>query len=203
MANFFIFKSTNYNLIYEMEKLTMENSTKRTVIVENKKGLTVSDVILVAVLLAAGAVLKFFVGNLVNIGGMKPNFVIAMYCLAVLLIKPKIHEAAVIGILAGVICQLFPGTPYINIGSELAGSVTMALMIKAPMTVGKFSLSPIISTFISTVVSGSLFTLMLFFFASASLNTMIAYVPIVLCTALFNCVIVQALYLPIKKILKK
>ena len=63
---------------------------KRVIAVQEKKSMGISDLILVAVLLAAGAVLKYFVGAFVNIGGMKPNFIIAMYCLAILLIKPRL-----------------------------------------------------------------------------------------------------------------
>ena len=92
----------------------MENRTptqKRTVaITEKKTGLSsVSNLILIGVLLAAGAVLKLFLSSYFTV--MKPNFVIAMYCLAILLIKPKVYEGAIIGILAGAICQFFPGTP--------------------------------------------------------------------------------------------
>lgn len=87
---------------------------KRVVVKEKKSGLSTADVILVGVLLAVGAVLKFFVGSMFS-AGMKPNFIIAMYCLAILLIKPKFIEAIIIGIIAGAICQVFPGTPYINL----------------------------------------------------------------------------------------
>ena len=52
------------------------------------------SLILAAVLLAAGAVLKFFAGSVINIGGMKPNFIIAMYCLAILLIRPSLTALA-------------------------------------------------------------------------------------------------------------
>ena len=98
----------------------MENRTptnKRTVAAAEKKtGLSsVSNLILLGVLLAAGAVLKLFLSSYFTV--MKPNFVIAMYCLAILLIKPKVYEGAIIGILAGAICQFFPGTPYINLVS--------------------------------------------------------------------------------------
>ena len=86
------------------------------------------SLILTAVLLAAGAVLKFFAGSVINIGGMKPNFIIAMYCLAILLIRPSLPRAAV--------------------------------------------------------------------------ETLAAYVPIVLCTALINCVIVGVLYVPARAALR-
>ncbi|MBQ8509691.1 MAG: hypothetical protein IJ493_07270 [Clostridia bacterium] len=181
----------------------MNAQLKREVTTNTKKGLGVSDIILIAVLLAAGAVLKYFVGSLINIGGMKPNFIIAMYCLAILLIRPKIYESAIIGILAGAVCQLFPGTPYINFGSEIIGALVMGLLIFVPMSIKGFSLQPIVSTFLSTVASGSVYTILLFLVANADASAMVAYVPIVLCTATFNAVIVQALYIPLKKVLHK
>ena len=65
---------------------------KRTVVTEEKKGFSVQDLIVVAILLAAGAVLKLVVGQVVNFFGMKPNFVIASYCLAILLTRPKLYQ---------------------------------------------------------------------------------------------------------------
>lgn len=172
---------------------------KRTLSAETKKGLQTGDYILIAVLIAAGAVLKLCVGSVINFFGMKPNFIIAMYCLAILLIRPKIAEAAVIGIITGAVCQFLPGTPYINFISELLGAVCMAVLVKIPM--GKFN--ALISTFVSTVVSGGSFTICLFIFMHAAASSLVAYVPIVLCTAVINCILVQVLYIPLKKALKK
>ena len=57
-------------------------AAKRTIAADQKKdGLSVRDLILVAVLIAAGAVLKLTVSSFLNFAGMKPNFMIAMYCL--------------------------------------------------------------------------------------------------------------------------
>ncbi|RDB61605.1 hypothetical protein C1878_11340 [Gordonibacter sp. 28C] len=168
-----------------------------------KKGFDVSALILVAVLLAAGAVLKMTVGSFVNFFGMKPNFIIAMYCLAILLVRPNMVQAGIIGLLAGAVCQLLPGSPYINFISEFLGALCMAALIRVPMKVGKANLQTIVATFLSTVVSGGMFTVCLFVFLGASASSLVAYVPIVLCTALINCVIVQALYIPLAKVLKK
>ena len=79
----------------------------------------------------------------------------------------------------------------------------MGLFLKIPMRVKNFSLQPIVATFISTIVSGSLYTICLFVFARADISAMVAYVPIVLCTAVFNAVIVQVLYIPLKATLKR
>lgn len=177
---------------------------KRELKTEEKKGLSLQDLLLTAVLLAAGAVLKFFVGSIINFGGMKPNFIIAMYCMAIALIRPKVYYSIIIGLLAGAICQFFPGTPWLNFASELAGALCMGLLIYIPAkTVAVRTLVSAVITFISTVVSGGLYTVMLFVFIKAQPEAMVGYVPIVLGTATLNAIIVGILYLPLMKALKK
>ena len=188
-----------------MENKEMETTQeKRELKEESKKGLNIADLLLTAILLAAGAVLKFFVGSIVNIGGMKPNFIIAMYCMIIVLIRPKLLYCAVIGLLAGAICQFFPGTPYLNFASEAAGALAMGLLIFIPakskgMKIGLAA----ITTFVSTVISGGLYTVLLFVFIKSDPSAMAAYVPIVLGTATLNAIIVGALYVPLMKALKK
>ena len=180
---------------------TME---KRELTQTEKKGISLQDLLLTAVLLAAGAVLKFFVGTFINFFGMKPNFIIAMYCMAIVLIRPKVYYSLIIGIIAGAICQFFPGTPYLNFASEAAGALAMGLLILIPakskgMKIGLAA----ITTFISTVISGGLYTVLLFVFIKSDPSAMAAYVPIVLGTATLNAIIVAALYVPLMKALKK
>ena len=79
----------------------------------------------------------------------------------------------------------------------------MGALIMVPLKFGKLDLKAPVATFISTVVSGGIYTVCLFLFAGADASAMVAYVPIVLCTAVINTVIVQALYLPLRKVLKK
>ncbi|MBO4532224.1 MAG: hypothetical protein J5726_00800 [Treponema sp.] len=177
---------------------------KRELKQTEKKGINLQDLLLTAVLLAAGAVLKFFVGTFINFFGMKPNFIIAMYCMAIVLIRPKIYYSLIIGIIAGAICQVFPGTPYLNFASEAAGALAMGLLIMIPgKTKGaKIGLAAV-TTFISTVISGGLYTVLLFVFIKSDPSAMVAYVPIVLGTATLNAIIVSALYVPLMKALKK
>lgn len=173
---------------------------KRVVTKEKKAGLSISDVILVGVLLAVGAVLKFFVGSMFTV--MKPNFIIAMYCLAILLIKPKFLEAIIIGVLAGALCQVFPGTPYINLISEPIGALVMVILVYLPLQIGKFSLKPIIGTFLSTLASGFSFISILYgaFYAGANVTTIPiqVFIAIIFGTAAINSIIVQILYIPLK-----
>ncbi|MDR0975097.1 MAG: hypothetical protein LBL80_05345 [Ruminococcus sp.] len=185
---------------------------KRQLQTDKKAGLTLSDLMLTAVLLAAGAVLKFAVGNIINFG-MKPNFIIAMYCIIILLIRPKISGAAIIGILAGAVCQFFPGTPYVNLVSELIGAVVMCLLIGLPFNFkNKFLdgfLKVPVNVFITTLFSGFSFLglMWLLYFARGAKDTPPAalgvFLGIILGTATINAVIVSVLYPTLKKVLKK
>ena len=176
---------------------------KRVLNNETTKGFSIQDLIIVAVLLAAGAVLKLFVGSVINFFGMKPNFIIASYCLAILLVRPKLPGCAIIGILAGAICQFLPGTPWLNFISELLGAVTMCFMIKVPFRVKNLDLNPLLSTFVATVVSGGSFVVCLFLFMHMETSGLVAYIPIVLGTAAIGSVLVQVLYVPLKKVLNR
>ena len=176
---------------------------KRVLKAEATKGLSIQDLILVAVLLAAGAVLKLFVGSVINFFGMKPYFIIASYCLAILLVRPNLVGCAIIGILAGAICQFLPGTPWLNFISEFLGAVAMYFMIRVPFKFGKMELNPLLSTFVSTVISGGSFVVCLFLFMHMETSGLVAYIPIVLGTAAIGSVLVQLLYLPLKKVLNR
>lgn len=176
-----------------------------------REGLSTRDIILVAVLLAAGAVLKLTVGSLLSSMGMKPNFIIAMYCLAIIIARPTVAQSLVIGLLAGLVCQvpMLNATPLLNIPSELLGALVCGLLIKVPMRIGgKLDLNPLVNTFVSTLISGGVFA-----FLSVYINVMstggdlmvalAAYAAIVLGTATFNAVLVQVLAMPLKKVLKR
>lgn len=191
---------------------TASQARKREVAATPQKaGLSTQDLILVAVLLAAGAVLKLTVGSLLSSMGMKPNFIIAMYCLAIILTRPKLGQALIIGLLAGLICQipLLNATPLLNIPSEVLGALACGLLIKVPMRIGgKLDLNPLVNTFVSTVVSGGTFALLSIYInvVSTGGDVMVAlatYAAIVLGTATFNCILVQVLTVPLKKVLKR
>jgi hypothetical protein len=177
---------------------------KRTFVQQEKKGLQIKDILLISILLASGAVLKLFVPNL---GGMKPNFIIAMYCLTILLIKPRLLEAAIIGLLAGAISQILPAQPFINFASELTGALAMCLLARIPMEKIKIPIKPTICTFFSTLVSGFTFIgvmyLLYFFGNNVRPAALTLFLTVVLGTAAINAIIVQVLYIPLKLALKK
>jgi hypothetical protein len=179
---------------------------KREVTRRERKGLQIRDILLIGILLAAGAVLKFFVGSVINFG-MKPNFIIAMYCLIIMLTRPGIIEAAIIGLLSGAICQFFPGQPYINFASELLGAAAMCLLIKLPLERIKIPVKPIVCTFFSTLISGFTFigVMYLMYYSGFDIKPtpLAIFMAIIFGTAFINSVIVQVLYIPLKLALKK
>jgi hypothetical protein len=171
------------------------------------KGLTTQDLILVAVLLAAGAVLKLTVASFLSFAGMKPNFVIAMYCLAIILTRPKLPQAIVIGLIAGVMCQIpmLNATPLANIPSELLGALACGMLIHIPLKIaGKADFNPAVTTFVSTVVSGYTFAVIVGLMNGLSLPVVFAtYALMVFGTATFNAILVQVLTPLLRTVLKK
>ena len=182
---------------------------KRTIATDAqaKQGLTTQDLILIAVLLAAGAVLKLTVASFLSFAGMKPNFVIAMYCLAIILTRPKLPQAIVIGFLAGIMCQIpmLNATPLVNIPSELLGALACGLLIHIPLKVGgKLDLNPIVTTFLSTVVSGYTFAIIVGLMNGLALPVIfVTYAVMVFGTATFNAILVQILTPLLRKVLKR
>lgn len=186
---------------------------KRTVVTtQEKKGLGVQSLILIAVLLAAGAVLKLTVSSFLTFAGMKPNFMIAMYCLAIILTRPKIYQAAIIGILTGLISQIpmLNATPLVNIPSEFVGALVCGVLLAAFMRIApkNFGLQnvvfPLIITFISTAFSGYTFALIV---GSVMNGLPVAavfatYAVMVVGTASMNCALVAILTSVLKKALK-
>ncbi len=185
----------------------MSQVQKRQLSKRKGEGLEVKELLLIGVLLAAGAVLKIFSNTIIAGLPLKPNFIIAMYCLAILLIKPKFIEAVIIGLISGIICQFLPGnTPYANIVSEVVGAFVMITLIRVPLQlkIGKLSIKPFVITFISTLASGYTFFLMLkvLLLMGMDINTkaIIAFTIIIFGTAFVNSILVTVLYPPLKLI---
>ncbi|WP_241155956.1 tryptophan transporter [Adlercreutzia sp. ZJ154] len=179
---------------------------KREVKETRDKGLSVRDLILIAVLLAAGAVLKLTVSSFLSFGGMKPNFMIAMYCLAIILVRPNVGQAAIIGLLTGLISQIpmLNATPWVNIASETLGATICGLLILIPIKAGKLDLNPLVTTFLSTVVSGYTFAIIVGLMNGLNIGAiLITYAVMVFGTACINCVIVEILALPLSRVLKR
>ncbi len=168
------------------------------------------DIAIVGILLAVGAILRYFLAMLHT--PLTPNMVIAFYCLAIILVRPKVYEALGIGIVAGILSMLISSSifPPANLISEPVG----ALVCFGLYTVlrNRTQLAPTISTFLTTLASGFTFAAVAIMFVSTTIlakyngdmmGFVVAFVPIVVITAVFNAVIVQILYYPASRVLMR
>ena len=187
---------------------------KRTVVVDERKdGLAIQDLILIAVLIAAGAVLKLTVSSFLTFAGMKPNFMIAMYCIAIILTRPNLIQSACIGLLVGLVSQipLLNATPLVNFTSELVGAVVCCLLVTILSRVASRNslvqnmAFPAVITFVSTTFSGYTFAMIVGVTVSGLEPVAVfgVYAVMVLGTAAMNCVVAAILVPVLRKVLKK
>ncbi len=158
----------------------------------------------VAMLIAIGAVLRMVTPP---IAGITPNFVIGMYCLSVLLIRPNIGGALGIGLVAGVVSMMFSKSPipYLNLATEPVGAIACLLMVKAlpELSLGGYAFKPAVATVVGTLASGGLYVILNMVFLSLPAPVaMTAFASAVLPTTGINALVAQVLYLPAKKALR-
>ena len=70
--------------------------------------LDITSLVLLAILLAAGFILNMTVGNALAATGIKPQFIIAAYALAIALTQASFAQAAIFGILSAAVIQINP-----------------------------------------------------------------------------------------------
>ena len=177
----------------------------RTVAAVDHGKLDLKALTLYAILLAAGFVLnltvsKFFSG--LTGGFLSPEFIIAAFCLEILIIKPNIGQAAVIGLLAGVVIQITASVKGPDLIAEPVAAVVMALLVSALSDSKAKGLLPLVGTFIVTFISGIIYAVIFSFLIMKNPAFVGVMAPVVAATGVANAIIVAALHLPIKKALK-
>ena len=166
------------------------------------------DIAIVGILLAIGAILRYFLAMLHT--PLTPNMIIAFYCLAIILIRPKIYEALGIGLVAGILSMLISSSmfPPANLISEPVGALVCFVLYAALRDRSK--LAPSATTFIATLASGFTFAGIAIAAIGATylakyngdiMAFVAVFVPIVVITAVFNAIIVQLLYIPSSRVL--
>jgi len=161
------------------------------------------QIAVVAVLIAIGAVLRIVSPS---IAGITPNWVIAMYCLAIILVRPNIFGAIGIGFAAGAMAMVTSKSPvpYINLISEPIGAAAalMFLLILPRLSIKDYSLKPFIITVMATLASGTTFLGVNMLVLSLPAEVVrVAFMTVVIPVAVFNSVITQLLYYPAKRFL--
>lgn len=171
---------------------------------ENQKHMSTRDIILAGILLAAGAVIRMFFPKL----PVTPNFIIAMYCLTILLVRPRLFEAFAIGIVAAILSQLTSGSPipFLNFVSEPVGCL-VAYAITRPkyrLAIGSYSFKPSLVTLLATIASGCTFVIILslILMSKGKAAKYVMILTVVLPTAVANTVITQLCYEPLKRVLR-
>ena len=177
----------------------------RTVTTVDHGNLDLKALTLYAILLAAGFVLnltvsKFFSG--LTGGFLSPEFIIAAFCLEILIIKPNIGQAAVIGLLAGVVIQITASVKGPDLIAEPVAAVVMALLVSAFAESKAKGLLPLVGTFVVTFISGIIYAVIFTFLIMKNPAFVGVMAPVVAATGVANAIIVAALHLPIKKALK-
>ena len=129
-------------------------------------------VAMTALLLAIGVILHTISPN---VGGVTPNWTIAMYSITISLTRPGLTRALGIGFVAG--------------------------LTLIPSSKSAFPLGNIIVGFLATTVSGSVFTYILKLVLGLPLAVWTrAMLPVVLTVGVLNGVVTQVLYGPVRKI---
>ena len=175
----------------------------RTVTADTAKTSGLMNYLLLALLLAAGFILNFTVGNALAVTGIKPQFIIAAYALAVILTRASFGQAVVYGLISAAVIQVTTSIPGLNFLTEACGALAMCALCRLDLKVGGLSVTPFVAALLTTFVSGALFATIGTVVMGAALATAVVKVPIVLGTAVFNAVVVQALYFPLSKVLNK
>jgi energy-coupling factor transport system ATP-binding protein len=168
------------------------------------------EIAVVAILLLTGSILRYFLAMLNT--PLTPNIIIAFYCLAIIVLRPKIFEALGIGFIAGFLSMVISGSvfPPANLVSELAGAYVCFIFYD--LLRHRQNLAPLVTTFIATLASGFTFAGIATIFAGSTILAMyhgnfrefvVVYVSIIVVTAVLNAIIVQIFWMPLNRLLHK
>ncbi len=188
-----------------MSEQNTNNQQARTVTSVDRGTLDLKALTLYAILLAAGFVLnmtvsKFFSG--LTGGILSPEFILAALCLEILIIQPNIGQSAILGLLAGVVIQITASVKGPDLLAEPVAAVVMGLLVTALSKGGARKVLPLVGTFAVTCVSGLIYACVVAFFVQRNPALIAVMAPVVAATGVINGVIVQALFIPVKKALK-
>lgn len=179
------------------EARTVSDSAKSNGLVDIK------SLVLLAILLAAGFILNMTVGNALATVGIKPQFIIAAYALAIILTRANLVQSVIYAVVSASVIQITTSIPGLNFLTETVAAVAMFCLCSLDRKPGGFALTPLVATFLTTLVSGALFAVIGTVMMGAPIASAMVKVPLVLGTAVFNAAVVQALYIPLVKVLGK
>lgn len=187
-----------------MSQNTQPTGSARTVNAVDRGGLDIKSLVLLAVLLAAGFILNFTVGKAISAvsgGAIAPEFIISAFCLTILIVRPNLLQALVIGLLSAAVIQVTTTSPGIDFVAEGVAAVVMALIVNAGMSTGAKAIIPTVGTFVTTFLSGFIFMVIKMAMMGFATELAAVMMPVIALTAVFNAILVGALCLPVRKAL--
>lgn len=174
----------------------------RTVAIDERRGLDIQSLVLLAVLLAAGFILNFTAGKAISAvsgGAIAPEFIVSAFCLAILVIRPTIPQALAIGLISAAVIQITTSSPGIDFVAEGIAAVAMASIVNVGARTPARNLVPVVGTFITTFLSGMIFMVVKMALMGFAGELAAVMTPVVTVTAVFNAILVGALYQPVKQ----
>lgn len=187
-----------------MSQNTQPTGSARTVNAVDRGGLDIKSLVLLAVLLAAGFILNFTVGKAISAvsgGAIAPEFIISAFCLTILIVRPNLLQALVIGLISAAVIQVTTTSPGIDFVAEGVAAVVMALIVNAGMSTGAKAIVPTVGTFVTTFLSGFIFMVIKMAMMGFATELAAVMMPVIALTAVFNAILVGALCLPVRKAL--
>lgn len=136
-----------------------------------------------------------------SFAGFTPNWMIATYCVAILLTKPSYRQCLGICMVAALM-EVFTSKsafPYGDFASEFAGAFVAGFFAHRvpPIRIGKFSIRPMLCGFVTTMVSGTIFVTILKLVMGIPMNVYLyGILPAVMLVAVGNAIITPFLYFP-------
>lgn len=179
-----------------------QNNARTVTATANSAGiLDIKSLVLLAIPLAAGFILNMTLGNALAIVGIKPQFIIAVYALAILLTNASYLQAIIFAVISACVIQLTTSIPGLNFVTETIAALAMVVLIKSG--IGGENVNPLVATFVTTLISGALFALLGTVIMGGAIASVAVKLPLVLGTAFFNAIMVQALSIPLKEVFAK
>nr|WP_068136017.1 tryptophan transporter [Limnochorda pilosa] len=157
-----------------------------------------------ALLLAVGAVLKVVTPPL---GGISPNWIVALFTLAVLLVKPTYAQGIGLGLVAGAVGMTVSKAPipWFLLVSEPAAALVAVFLVRSglhrSLRLGAVALGPLVVSALVTFVSGLVFVGLTALFVPAAVFA--AMITTVVVVSAVNAVITEVLYLPSARLLRR
>ena len=114
----------------------------RTVQTADRGKLDIRALVLLAILLAAGFILNFTVGKAISgiSGGMiSPEFIISAFCLTILVIRPNIGQALVIGLISAAVIQITTTSPFVDFAARASPLCSWPSLSTLPPRTAKLS----------------------------------------------------------------